>query len=146
MIHLAGPLHKFVHDNEEVSDVEGSLYGPGPWKYLIPGLLNAGVDTVRWAYQEQRGSGAETSARGLLRARVVAASTGQALLHDAVAAPGGEAPMLQAVGRSGGAAASSTRSPEKEMINVEFSCRRDPWTCLRFSFVRSSPAVTVRLH
>ena len=54
--------------------------------------------------------------------------------------------MLQAVGRSGDAAASSTRSPEKEMINVEFSCRRDPWAGLRFSFVRSSPAVTVPLH
>ena len=54
--------------------------------------------------------------------------------------------MLQAVGRSGDAAASFTRTSEKEMINVEFSCRRDPWTCLRFSFVRSSPAVTVRLH
>ena len=53
--------------------------------------------------------------------------------------------MLPAVGRSGDAAASFTRTPEKEMINVEFSCRRDSWTCLPFSFV-SSPAVTDRLH
>ena len=59
---------------------------------------------------------------------------------------GGGAPMLQAVGRSDDAAASFTRTSEKEMINVEFSCRCDPWTGLRFSFVRSSPAVTVPLH
>ena len=30
--------------------------------------------------------------------------------------------MLQAVERSGDAAASFTRTPEREMINVEFSC------------------------
>ena len=80
------------------------------------------------------------------------ASTGRRSIHGSGSAPRcgrgawGMAPMLQAMGRSGDAAASSTRSPEKEMINVEFSCRRDPWTGLRFSFVRSSPAVTVPLH
>ena len=113
VIHLAGPLHKIVHDNQEVSDVEGSLYGPGPWKnYRMPRLLNAGVDTVRWTYPEQRGSGAETSARGLLRARVVAASTGQALLHDAVAAPGGG--RLRCCKRWGGQATRRLPPPARQ--------------------------------
>ena len=57
------------------------------------------------------------------------ASTGRRSIRGSGSAPRsgrgawrGEAPMLQAVGRSGDAAASFTRTPEREMINVEFSC------------------------